>query len=259
MKQNMASFPSSTSAAASSGGGGGRPVLKNAGPVLMSPGGTLNFNVPLTPDASKGSKESFSASPPAPQLETPTKTRSSTKDGLKLSRLPIRRELFGGAMTLMLPETFEDVSVLREVPDHQEVFVDRDSEVSLIVELLEYDGAVTGEDAAQYYFKDLASFNDVCYQLGPFLFVPIFPTHPRLCSPPPSIIIHHPHLSPLIPTCHHSSSHITTHYHSSSFTHHPSPIATHHHSPSLIISHHHPSSLIITHHHASSLIAGGEL
>ena len=148
--------------AAKEEGESGRPVLKNAGPVLMSPGGTLNFNVPMTPDT-KLHESFFPCNTPAtPIRETPpSSVRSKKGDRMKLSRAPVRRELFGGAITIMLPETFEDVSVLREIPDHQEVFVDRDSEVSLIVELLEHDGTISDEHAPTYYFKDLASCNEV--------------------------------------------------------------------------------------------------
>ena len=183
----------------------------------MSPGGSLNFNVPLTPNAINGGKESFSASPPAPTLELPPKPKGSKKESSKLSRLPTRRELFGGAIIMMLPETYEDVSVLREVPDHQEVFVDRDSEVSLIVELLEHDGTVGDEQAAQHYFKDLASFNDV--RLGSYIpFILHLHDHIFRC---PSLITTHHHSSPLITTHHHSSPLIITHHHSLSLiTHH---------------------------------------
>lgn len=34
---------------------------------------------------------------------------------------PVRRDLFGGAVTMALPARFEDISQFREVPDHQEV------------------------------------------------------------------------------------------------------------------------------------------
>ena len=152
-------------------GEGGRPILKNAGPVLMSPGGTLNFNVPMTPvplhresffPSTTKAASSSSHTPTTPQRETPPiSVRSKKGERTKLSRTPVRRELFGGAITIMLPETFEDVSILREIPDHQEVFVDKDSEVSLIVELLEHDGTVSDEHAPTYYFKDLATCNEV--------------------------------------------------------------------------------------------------
>lgn len=48
------------------------------------------------------------------------------------------------------------------MPDHQEVYVDRDSDMSLIVELLSYDEAVSNEQAAAHYYNDLAQCNEVC-------------------------------------------------------------------------------------------------
>lgn len=46
--------------------------------------------------------------------------------------------LFGGAMELHhLPSTFTNIAIFRQVPDHQEVFVDNFSNASLMVELLE--------------------------------------------------------------------------------------------------------------------------
>jgi len=45
-------------------------------------------------------------------------------------------ELFGGAMTCLLPGSFEDISQYRPVPDHQEVFVDKNSNSSIMIEIL---------------------------------------------------------------------------------------------------------------------------
>ncbi|KAI3738985.1 hypothetical protein L2E82_29310 [Cichorium intybus] len=42
---------------------------------------------------------------------------------IRMEQFPERR-LFGGAISTTLPLRFEDVSNIREVPDHQEVFVD---------------------------------------------------------------------------------------------------------------------------------------
>lgn len=70
------------------------------------------------------------------------------------------RDLFGGAIICALPVSFEDVSLLRQVPDHQEVFVDKDTELSLIVELLSYDENVSDEKAAAHYFEDLSQCNE---------------------------------------------------------------------------------------------------
>jgi len=68
--------------------------------------------------------------------------------------------LFGGAIATILPVAFEDVSTIRQVPDHQEVFVDRNSEMSFIVELVSYDEDVSDADAPGYYFADLGQCNE---------------------------------------------------------------------------------------------------
>ena len=60
-----------------------------------------------------------------------------------------------------LIEQFEDVSDLRHVPDHQEVYVDKLSDTSVIVELLNYEDSVLDSKAAQYYFEDLSQCNEV--------------------------------------------------------------------------------------------------
>mmetsp|Transcript_14202 Transcript_14202/g.31859 ORF Transcript_14202/g.31859 Transcript_14202/m.31859 type:complete len:207 (-) Transcript_14202:175-795(-) len=70
------------------------------------------------------------------------------------------RKLYGGAIEAVLPRPFKDVSDLRQVPDHQEVFVDQDSEASLIVELLSLDADVADEHAVQHYFNQLAEHNE---------------------------------------------------------------------------------------------------
>ncbi|RKU41693.1 multicopy suppressor of ts gsp1 [Coniochaeta pulveracea] len=49
--------------------------------------------------------------------------------------------LFGGAITVELPSKFADVSQLREVPDHQEVYIDKDGFTSIIVEITERVGS----------------------------------------------------------------------------------------------------------------------
>jgi hypothetical protein len=69
------------------------------------------------------------------------------------------RPLYGGAIESILPPEFKDVSDLREVPDHQEVFVHA-SEVSLITELVDFDKTRTDDLALEYYFQDLAKFNE---------------------------------------------------------------------------------------------------
>mmetsp|Transcript_10489 Transcript_10489/g.17249 ORF Transcript_10489/g.17249 Transcript_10489/m.17249 type:complete len:292 (+) Transcript_10489:131-1006(+) len=68
-------------------------------------------------------------------------------------------ELFGGAMTCLLPGSFEDISQYRPVPDHQEVFVDKNSNSSIMIEILAREEDVPSSTAATYFFDDLADFN----------------------------------------------------------------------------------------------------
>ncbi|KAI1004786.1 hypothetical protein K3495_g3431 [Podosphaera aphanis] len=46
-------------------------------------------------------------------------------------------KLFGGAIFVELPETFADVSTIRQVPDNQEVFLDKDGFTSIIFDITE--------------------------------------------------------------------------------------------------------------------------
>jgi hypothetical protein len=43
--------------------------------------------------------------------------------------------LFGGALIVDLPSTFADVSTIRQVPDHQEVYLDKDGFTSIIFDI----------------------------------------------------------------------------------------------------------------------------
>lgn len=68
------------------------------------------------------------------------------------------RLLFGGAMSTVLPARLGDVSDVRPVPDHQEVFADAERDQSVIVELLESQDA-KDEQALQVFFQDLVELN----------------------------------------------------------------------------------------------------
>ncbi|PWY99144.1 Mog1p/PsbP-like protein [Testicularia cyperi] len=71
--------------------------------------------------------------------------------------------LFGGAITAELPTGFIDASDFRQVPDNQEVLVRDDSDVSLIVEVLQLatdEGAGESLDnAVRFHFGSLAHDN----------------------------------------------------------------------------------------------------
>ena len=49
----------------------------------------------------------------------------------------ITRPLYGGMVELLVPQSMTDVSDIRPVPDHQEVFSDGLTDQSLIVEIVE--------------------------------------------------------------------------------------------------------------------------
>ncbi|PWA56597.1 mog1/PsbP/DUF1795-like photosystem II reaction center PsbP family protein [Artemisia annua] len=72
-----------------------------------------------------------------------------------MERIP-QRQLFGGAISANFPLRFEDVSNIREVPDHQEVFVDPARDESLIVEILELKDDVADNGSATWFLQDLA-------------------------------------------------------------------------------------------------------
>ncbi|KAI8527320.1 hypothetical protein RHMOL_Rhmol12G0066700 [Rhododendron molle] len=70
------------------------------------------------------------------------------------------RPLFGGAIASTFPVRFQDVSNIRQVPDHQEVFVDPARDESLIVELLDLKHDVADNGSATWFLQDLASEQD---------------------------------------------------------------------------------------------------
>ncbi|GAA5875253.1 hypothetical protein JCM16303_000556 [Sporobolomyces ruberrimus] len=73
------------------------------------------------------------------------------------------RPLYGGAISSSLPSAFLDASDLRQVPDTQEVFLSPNSDLSLIIEVLELvkdEGAGDSLEAAiKFHFSSLAHDN----------------------------------------------------------------------------------------------------
>ncbi|KAK4889530.1 hypothetical protein LTR27_011705 [Elasticomyces elasticus] len=63
--------------------------------------------------------------------------------------------LYGGAITCLLPSNFADVSGLRQVPDHQEVYLDKDGYTSIVVDILERVEKENDQEALKYHLKDL--------------------------------------------------------------------------------------------------------
>lgn len=69
------------------------------------------------------------------------------------------RALFGGAITACIPDGFVDVSVVRVLPDNQEVLAHQDTDRSFIVEILEMEADKDAAAALQYFYADLAGAN----------------------------------------------------------------------------------------------------
>ncbi|KAL2349264.1 hypothetical protein Fmac_003264 [Flemingia macrophylla] len=68
--------------------------------------------------------------------------------------------LYGGKISSTFPNRFQDVSNIREVPNHQEVFADPSRDESLIFELLEFKPDVADNESAAWFLQDLAREQD---------------------------------------------------------------------------------------------------
>jgi hypothetical protein len=88
---------------------------------------------------------------------------SSRQSQVSLVNQPHYCPLYGGAVESILPSSlYQDVSTLREVPDHQEVFLHITTEASLITELLDLEksASVTDDNIIEYYFDELGKDNE---------------------------------------------------------------------------------------------------
>lgn len=70
------------------------------------------------------------------------------------------RELYGGAISCAMPKRFVDVSDFRQIPNHQEVWADADTDQSIIIELNSLDEEISDEEAAAHYQRDLGEANE---------------------------------------------------------------------------------------------------
>ncbi|KAL8971780.1 MAG: hypothetical protein Q9183_000895 [Haloplaca sp. 2 TL-2023] len=70
-------------------------------------------------------------------------------------------ELYGGAITVNLPAGYGDVSNIREVPDHQEIYLDANGFSSIVIELAErVSDPSTDQAALRYHFEDIVDEQD---------------------------------------------------------------------------------------------------
>ena len=70
------------------------------------------------------------------------------------------RELFGGAIISRLPRDYIDASDLRQIPDHQEVFLSPKTLTSIIIEINQYVPSPDDAAAVHYHFKDVMPTTD---------------------------------------------------------------------------------------------------
>mmetsp|Transcript_46512 Transcript_46512/g.108419 ORF Transcript_46512/g.108419 Transcript_46512/m.108419 type:complete len:186 (-) Transcript_46512:207-764(-) len=68
--------------------------------------------------------------------------------------------LYGGAIRAQLPKTFLDGSELRQVPDNQELWLDAASDLSVIIEILEYESKADEADPLPFFLKDLVESDE---------------------------------------------------------------------------------------------------
>jgi len=70
-----------------------------------------------------------------------------------------QRDLFGGAIVFRIPPQCIDASDIRQVPDNQEVFLYPDSQISIVVEVLQRVAPNDDAGAAKFHFDSLADDN----------------------------------------------------------------------------------------------------
>ncbi len=80
----------------------------------------------------------------------------------KLCRCIVRSSSYLTPFPPLLPSTFSNshrltnyYSQIRQVPDHQEVYLDEDGYSSVVIEILEYVNKESDEEALQEHFADL--------------------------------------------------------------------------------------------------------
>lgn len=97
---------------------------------------------------------------------------SDKHDGMKI--IFSQRALFGGALSISIPDEWRDVSSVRPIPDHQEIYQDctysdhrgksdqntaKGSGGMLAVEIFDRQELIRDEDAAKFFWQDLADDN----------------------------------------------------------------------------------------------------
>lgn len=99
--------------------------------------------------------------------------------------MAVERPLFGGAFQCQLPETWVDVSNVRQVPDNQECWLDPNTNTMIVIEIVEYQTSVSDADAVSYFLQDLAEANGAVNDIVESIEAPMVQSLPegsRLCA-----------------------------------------------------------------------------
>lgn len=83
-------------------------------------------------------------------------TNDSRNSGM--NPIEMERPLFGGSLSCDIPSDWIDLSDVRQVPDHQECWQDRQDRL-FVVELLGLEASAPPDSVAEFYFNDLAAAN----------------------------------------------------------------------------------------------------
>ncbi len=70
------------------------------------------------------------------------------------------KDLYGGAIAVQIPKDYIDVSDLRQVPDHQEVFLSPKTLTSVTFEINQYVEKQNDNVAVRFHFEDVISDSD---------------------------------------------------------------------------------------------------
>ncbi|GKY95589.1 hypothetical protein MPSEU_000520200 [Mayamaea pseudoterrestris] len=73
---------------------------------------------------------------------------------------PIPRQLFGGAVQVSLPIQYQDLALIRQVPDNQECWLDSARDALFVLECLEHDASLNFQEAARNSWIDLCNINE---------------------------------------------------------------------------------------------------
>ncbi|KAF2864192.1 Mog1p/PsbP-like protein [Piedraia hortae CBS 480.64] len=100
-------------------------------------------------------------------------------------------ELYGGAIKVDLPKNFIDASHLRDIPDHEELFIDAEGFTSIIIDITEHVAMPTESEAMETHLQDVVEEDRPATEVArlrqaPFAKLPNTMASMLIASTPPS-------------------------------------------------------------------------